>query len=96
VGKFLWKRILFFFLDSKRDRRKVTGACGQLADRCGSGRPVFAGWPGRLCCRGRLRLAAFRFLSKAGRYIRVSNFLIFFFSICLTGIYFLLNLNEIF
>ncbi len=79
-----WKNYLkknfVLILDSKRDRRKVTGALGQLADRRGPGRPVFAGWPGRLCCRGRLCLAAFRFLSKAGRYIRVSNFSTFFFT----------------
>ena len=56
------KKNFVFLVDSKRDRREVARACGQLADRRGPGRAVLSGRSGRLRRRGRRRLAALRFL----------------------------------
>ncbi len=66
-----------FFLDSKRNRRQASGACGQLVDRRGPGRLVFSGRPGRLRRRGYCRLAAVCLLSQAGCDFCVSRFSLF-------------------
>ena len=71
------KKNFVFFLDSKRDRREIAGARGQLADGGGPGRPVFAGWPGRLRRRGRRCLAVVRVFPEAGCNICVSIFSLF-------------------
>jgi len=76
-GKISLKKNFVFLLDSKRDRREIAGARGQLADGGGPGRPVFAGWPGRLRRRGHDRLAALRIFPQAGCDLRVSSFLLF-------------------
>jgi len=78
-----WERFFFkkknfvFFLDSKRDRREIAGARGQLVDGGSAGCTVLPGRPGRLCRRGRRRLAAVRFLQEAGCDFCVSNFPLF-------------------
>ncbi len=71
------KKNYVFLLDSKRDRRAVAGARGQLADWRGPGRAFLSRRPGRLCRRGRHRLAAVRFLQEAGCDFCVSNFPLF-------------------
>ena len=71
------KKNFVFLLDSKRDRRKAPGACGQLADRRGPGRLVLPGRPGRLRRRGCRRLAAVCFLQEAGCDFCVSKFPLF-------------------
>ncbi len=76
-GKISLKKIFVFLLDSKRDRREITGARGQLADWGGPGRSFVFGRPGRFRRRGRRRLAAFHLLSQAGCDFRVSRFLLF-------------------
>jgi hypothetical protein len=83
-----------FLLDTERDRRQVARTCGQLADRRCPGRAVLPGRPGRLRRRGHHRLAALRLFPQASCDLRVSSFLLFVFSICLAGIYFLLSLNK--
>ncbi len=62
-----------FSLDSKRDRRKAAGACGQLVDWRGPGRLVLPGRPGRLRRRRYRCLAALRVFSQASCNFRVSN-----------------------
>ena len=88
------KKNFVFFLDSKRNRRAFAGTRGQLVDWRGPGRSVILGRFGRFRRRGRCCLAALRVFQEAGCNIRVSNFPLFCSSICLTAIYFLLNLNK--
>ena len=71
------KKNFVFLVDSKRDRGKVAGARGQLADRRGPGRAVLPGRPGRLRRRGHHRLAAVCLFSQAGCDFRVSRFSLF-------------------
>ena len=91
-GKISLKKNFVFLLDSKRDWREAAGACGQLADWRGPGRAVLSGRPGRLRRRGRRRgrrrLAAVRFLQKAGCDLCVSNFPLFLVPAFVTAIYF--------
>ena len=77
-GKIFLKKNFVFLVDSKRDRREVARACGQLADRRGPGRLVLPGRPGRLRRRGHDRLAALRIFPQAGCDLRVSSFLFLF------------------
>jgi hypothetical protein len=71
------KKILFVFLDTKRDRRAFAGTRGQLVDWRGPGRSVILGRSGRLCRRGRCCLAALCVFPETGCNIRVSNFPLF-------------------
>ncbi len=88
------KTNLFFFLDTERNRRQAAGARGQLADGGSAGCTVLPGRPGRLCRRGRRRLAAVRFLQEAGCDFCVSNFPLFLVPAFVDCNIFLLNLNK--